>query len=51
MKLIISFQNIDITSIVKKYQQNKQEQYENSDRFGNLKKRIFDAGIAVANLQ
>lgn len=48
MKLIIEFQNIDVTLIVKKYQQNKQEQYENSDRFGNLKKRIFDAGIAVA---
>lgn len=48
MKLIIEFQNIDVMSIVKKYQQNKHEQYENSDCFGKLKKRIYGAGIAVA---
>lgn len=45
---MIDFQNIDITSIVKKDQQNKQELNEGSARFSDLKRRIFGAGIKIA---
>ncbi|MCH5317450.1 MAG: hypothetical protein J1E05_05685 [Eubacterium sp.] len=48
MKIIIKFEDVDISSIVKTYQKDKQEELEGSSRFGSLKKQLFGAGMAFA---